>query len=206
MADFASWVVAAEPALRWASSDSSDGSLRASSSPFLDAYRGNRSQANESALESSPAAGLILTLMADRDTLEGTLSDLLAELEKLADEKTRKRRDWPATPRALSGQLRRLAPNLRQAGVGVTFGRHRRTGTPIRLERSCKQPPPPSPPSPPLPEKDLRRDGPVTVAPLNRHQPSRRNPLPHKDGDGGDGSDGEIPACSNSAADDSELL
>jgi hypothetical protein len=186
MADFASWIVASEPALRW------------QAGAFLDAYLRNRGAANELALESSPAAGLVLTLLANRGTWEGTAADLLGELEKLADDKTRKRRDWPATARALSGQLRRLAPNLRQAGVSITFGHHRRTGTPIRLEPVGKRPSPPSPPSPPLPNKDLRCDGHVTVGDERIGGPSHRNPLPYKGGDDGDDGDGVSPTQSTS--------
>jgi hypothetical protein len=196
MADFASWVVAAEPALGWPAG------------AFLDSYLGNRSAANEQALESSPAAGLLLVWMATRSAWEGTAAELLAELEKLADEKTRKRRDWPQTARALSGQLRRLAPNIRRAGVSVTFGRHRRTGTPITLERACKPPSPPSPPSPPLCGKGLGCDGRCDGGDEPVGAPSRRKSLSGLTGDDGDGGDGRLPPCSNSTEnlEDSEVL
>jgi hypothetical protein len=46
---------------------------------------------------------------------------LLAELEKVADDRTRHRKEWPGSPRKLSGDLRRLAPNLRAAGIDVDF-------------------------------------------------------------------------------------
>jgi hypothetical protein len=42
---------------------------------------------------------------------------LLARLTETAGEAVTKQRDWPRSPRALGGQLRRLAPNLRRAGV-----------------------------------------------------------------------------------------
>src|SRR5262249_9640143 len=124
MADFAAWGFAAEPALGWPSG------------AFLAAYLDNRAAANTTALDESVLAPLIVALLTGRDRWQGTASDLLAALETRTDEKTRKRRDWPATPRKLAGDLRRLAPNLRRASVSVAFdrepgGQRRRT---IRLE------------------------------------------------------------------------
>jgi hypothetical protein len=112
MADFAAWVVAAQPALGWPSES------------FLAAYLENRVVANTTVLEESVLTPLILALMADRNSWQGTAGDLLAELEARADDKIRKRKDWPATPRKLSGDLRRLAPNLRRgASLEVRFDR-----------------------------------------------------------------------------------
>jgi hypothetical protein len=62
--------------------------------------------------------------LTGRDSWQGTAKDLLAELENRADERTRKRKDWPSTPRKLSGDLRRLAPNLRRGtALEVRFDR-----------------------------------------------------------------------------------
>jgi hypothetical protein len=134
MADFAAWVVAAEPALGWASGS------------FLAAYVNNRAAANTAALDESVLAPLIVALMTDQDSWHGTARDLLAELERRTDEKTRKRRDWPATPGKLAGDLRRLAPNLRRgAGLELEFSREgKRRQRLIRLDRSCKTPSAPS--------------------------------------------------------------
>jgi hypothetical protein len=112
MADFAAWVVAVEPSLGWPSG------------AFLTSYLDNRAAANTQALDESVLVPLLLKFLDGRGNWQGTAGVLLAELESLADEKTRKRRDWPATPRKLSGDLRRLAPNLRRgAGLGVRFDR-----------------------------------------------------------------------------------
>jgi hypothetical protein len=141
MADFACWVVAAEPALPWPAG------------AFLNAYAGNRGQANALALESSIVTAPLMSLLGRTNPYEGTALELLNELEKIADEKTRKRKDWPDKPRKLSGELRRLSPNLRRVGVTVKFGKHTRKGTPIKIERAAdsagKTPSPSSPPSPP---------------------------------------------------------
>jgi hypothetical protein len=53
----------------------------------------------------------------------GTCQELGEKLKSLAGGKTDK--TWPATPRALSGVLRRLAPNFRREGIDVEF--HART-------------------------------------------------------------------------------
>jgi hypothetical protein len=102
MADFAAWVVAAESTLGW------------SSGSFLASYLDNRATANTAALDESVLVPLLLKFLDGRGNWQGTAGVLLTELESLADEKTRRRRDWPSNPRKLSRDLRRLAPNLRR--------------------------------------------------------------------------------------------
>jgi hypothetical protein len=110
MADFAVWVSAAEPALGWEKGS------------FLKAYRGNRTEANDTALDSSLIAPFILEL-ARAGRWEGTCTELLDKLASMAGEKSRQSKGWPGSPRSLSGQLRRLAPNLRRAGVDISLYR-----------------------------------------------------------------------------------
>jgi hypothetical protein len=107
MADAARWVTAAEPALGW------------EPSTFLNAYARNRAAASELALEASPLAQLLLTL----GDFRGTASDLLARLESDAPEALPKSKAWPKNASAFGGLLRRLAPNLRAAGLDVSFER-----------------------------------------------------------------------------------
>jgi hypothetical protein len=111
MADFAAWVVAAEPALGWPPGT------------FLAAYAGNRSAGATAALENSVLYPVLGALLKDRPYWQGTARQLLDDLNTKADEKIRRHRDWPASPRRLGGDMRRLAPSLRAAGVGVTFTR-----------------------------------------------------------------------------------
>ncbi len=90
---------------------------------FLAAYTANRDVTNALAVESSPLGPAVWELVNMQRQWSGMASELLAELEdRHADERTRKRRDWPKTPRGVSAALRRLAPNLRATGVAVTFG------------------------------------------------------------------------------------
>jgi hypothetical protein len=113
MADFAEWVVAAEPALGW------------KKGTFLAEYQGNREAANELALEASSVGPIIVNLMHDVPKWEGTAKELLRELEtdRRSDMKTRNRVDWPKTPKALSDALRRIAPTLRRIGYETIFRR-----------------------------------------------------------------------------------
>ncbi len=52
-------------------------------------------------------------------------SELLKALDGLADEGTTRLNGWPRTPMALSGTLKRLAPNLRAVGGEVEIGRNK---------------------------------------------------------------------------------
>ncbi len=105
MADFAKWVVAAEPALPWASGE------------FLAAYQKNRDSANVVSLEASLIYGPLIAIGL---RFEGTASELLDRLQaKLLDAK--KPQGWPANAQSLAGALRRIAPSLRRDGTEVTF-------------------------------------------------------------------------------------
>ena len=105
MADLAQWVSAASPALnmKWKT--------------FLDAYEANRAAANQTALESSPVVAALQGLIVEFDgKIEGTATELLAKLSVGQDTRAK---SWPKNPRALSGILNRLAPNLRATGMTI---------------------------------------------------------------------------------------
>jgi hypothetical protein len=105
MADFARWVVSAET------------KLGGKPGGFLIAYRNNRRRANELVLE-SPLADAVRKINLP---WKGTATELLRMLSSAVDDGVRKQRGWPSSGRILSNALRRLAPNLRQAGVLVEF-------------------------------------------------------------------------------------
>jgi hypothetical protein len=118
MADFAVWSAAAAPALGWSAEE------------FLTAYERNRSAVHEIAIEDSQVGHLILEI--GRHGFSGTATELLKQLGAAVGETAAKDRGWPKTARALSGTLRRLAPNLRALGVSVDFSRET-TGQKRRL-------------------------------------------------------------------------
>ncbi len=144
MADFAAWIVAAEPALGW------------SVGKFLETYTANRSLANRLVVDTSVLAAPILALVESEPFWLGTANELLHTLgDGYADERTRKDKNWPTTARKLTGELRRLAPNLRRLGVEVKFADeipngHTKKGNLIQLERSRKTPSQHSQPSRPV--------------------------------------------------------
>jgi hypothetical protein len=59
----------------------------------------------------------------------GTAAELLEALANIADDATKKSKNWPATPRTLGAALRRIAPNLRAVGVAVDFADQRELGS-----------------------------------------------------------------------------
>jgi hypothetical protein len=110
MADFATWIVACEPALGWPA--------RA----FLRAYERNRSEANSVSLDASIIGEPILKV-ANNGGFVGTASELSAKLDEMAEDRLKTHRGWPKNARAISGQLKRIAPNLRAKGVMVEWFR-----------------------------------------------------------------------------------
>jgi hypothetical protein len=108
MADFAVWGVAVEAALGF------DGEA------FIAAYEKNRGEANTLALESSSVSAAIMAMMSTRTTWTGTAGELLKTLFPYGGTATTEK-SWPRSPRGLRGALERLAPNLREAGIQVTF-------------------------------------------------------------------------------------
>jgi hypothetical protein len=111
MADFALW---GEAVCRGLGYDANE---------FLEAYRQNRQSATVSLLEDSRIGGAVQRFMENRQSWEGTATELLDELSVLVGEATAQSKSWPKTPHALSGYLKRLAPSLRTVGIDVQFGR-----------------------------------------------------------------------------------
>lgn len=101
--------------------------LGLSPTKFSDAYRANRDAASQVAVESS-AIGPVLLRLVRRQPFEGLVSGLLHELQMNANVHEQRHPNWPKTPRALGGELRRLNPNLTRLGITVRFQGHRREG------------------------------------------------------------------------------
>jgi putative DNA primase/helicase len=101
MADFATFVEAAAPALGWARCR------------FVDAYLGNRQTAARATVEGSTLATAVAALGEWRGTLGELLSLLRERLPSSVEE-----RDF-RSPKALGNALRRLAPALREVGMAI---------------------------------------------------------------------------------------
>ena len=111
MADFATWATAAEAGL----------GLPAGA--VMAAYQRNRADANETALASAPTAALVIALVREQGVWSGTATELLRVMEGRADDWARRGKGWPRTARAMAGALRRVAPNMRKAGIRIEFSR-----------------------------------------------------------------------------------
>lgn len=116
MADFALWATACERSI-W------------KAGTFMRAYDGNRGEAIENVIDADPVAGAVRALIAGQADWTGTASDLLTKLGDAVGETQRKSRDWPGSPRALSGRLRRAATFLRKVGIEIEFVREGRART-----------------------------------------------------------------------------
>jgi hypothetical protein len=114
MADFARWGVACERAVWKVGS-------------FLDAYNANRQDAVETVLEADIVATVLRGFVtAAQPKWKGTATKLLEVLTASAGETIAKTKEWPKTPRTVSGRLRRASTFLRKVGIKVSFDR---TGT-----------------------------------------------------------------------------
>jgi hypothetical protein len=110
MADFTLWATAAESTLGWPGGT------------VVSIVNRNQTDTSTLPLEASPIMPALRRLLKRDRTFKGTATDLLRQLGwSLNGERNRHPYDWPRTPHALSCGLHRLAPNLRAAGVQVTF-------------------------------------------------------------------------------------
>src|SRR5882672_9306378 len=93
-------------------------------------YAANRRAAIEGVIEADPVAACVRELMVRRDRWTGTASDFLRAADNLQrDEVSIRRPDWPRTPRALAGRLRRAQTSLRAVGIEIAFQREGRMGS-----------------------------------------------------------------------------
>jgi hypothetical protein len=109
MADFAIWVTACEEGLGLKPGES------------VAAYHSNRAETHDLALESSPLYEPVAKLA--KEGFSGTIAELLARLNSTNGEHLRRSVRWPKAPNALSSALRRMATNLRAAGIQLQFSR-----------------------------------------------------------------------------------
>jgi hypothetical protein len=110
MLDFAKW---AEAACR---------SMGCPPGAFENAYRQNRSNASEEAVDADAVAGAVIDLVNHSHSFLGTATELLSKLELYVSPTHRDRR-WPKDATRLSNHLRRLPPLLRPRGIEITFHR-----------------------------------------------------------------------------------
>jgi hypothetical protein len=118
MADFAQWSIACETAYQPAGT-------------FMTAYDTFREDAAGFVLEGNLVAETIRQFMANTmDQVTTTTTELYDALSAKVPEQSRKDRSrWPQSSKGLGGQLRKLAPALRNVGLDVKQpGRDAHTG------------------------------------------------------------------------------
>jgi hypothetical protein len=110
MADFAEWVVAAEPA------------LPIEEGAFMVAYTRNRAHAREDAVAGDTVASAIVDMLSDEGREHpgrwtGSMSELLEDLRAYLPNPEKPPRGFPDTHQAMTAKLRRVMPALRSLGV-----------------------------------------------------------------------------------------
>jgi hypothetical protein len=110
MADFALWATACEKVF-WPSGT------------FQSAYTENLNDAVDNVIEADPVGSAVRTLMSQSPEWTGTATELLSALGDIAGDAVQKSKTWPATPKTLSGRLRRAATFLRKTGIDIDFSR-----------------------------------------------------------------------------------
>jgi len=78
-------------------------------------------EARELALDAPPLYGPLAELA--REGFTGTVAELHARLDSMIGDGLRRSARWPKAPNILSNALRRMATNLREAGIEIEFNR-----------------------------------------------------------------------------------
>lgn len=142
----------------------------------LPRYVSQRGELQREAAEGDLLGAAIIEFMGGHESWQGTAAELLAALSPDQPPK-----GWPATARALAGQLRRLVRPLAGAGIVAAFERegHERRRV-VRLARA-----------------DGSADGTVRTEPYRPHTVRTIR----AQADGADGADGLFPTLSGGTAD-----
>ena len=114
MADFALWVTACEEALGMKPGEA------------MAACQANSAETRDLALEASPLYEPLAELA--REGFTGTVAELHARLDSMVSDAMRRSVRWPKAPNILSNALRRMATNLREAGIEIEFSRPDHSG------------------------------------------------------------------------------
>lgn len=138
MADFAQTIESAAPALGWKPQE------------FMNIYNASRQTAVDAMIDGDLIVDALKTILnhvtPNTETKEivwtGTSKELRDEIVKLTPEKDTREKQFPKTPQALVGKLRRLAPTLRGLGIFTDDPRNIRVGNKVtRLLTILYQPP-----------------------------------------------------------------
>jgi hypothetical protein len=201
MADFARWGTATEEA------------LGGSKGSFMTAYEDSQEEATMTALESWPIVSALwkfaVPYQGEEKAWVGAASELFASLNDLASDEVKRSADWPKAPNALTAQINRLSPSLREVGIHITKPTSsKKSGRKLKVFYSSPDGDRPSLPPPPSPESENTRktqdfegddlgddpgDGPkMTVPPKEKTAPHETAANGYKGDDGDDGLQGSF--------------
>jgi len=108
MADFVKWVTAAEPGLGWEPGE------------FMMAYSNNRRDVSEAAFEADAVAVAVWKFLQTKpERFEGTMTELLEEINNYVSETTRRSKYWPQSAAALGNRIERSTPLLKAKGCVI---------------------------------------------------------------------------------------
>ena len=105
---------------------------------FLGAYYNNIGLQVEAAIESSPVGTTIIKLMEDKQEWEGTATNLLNDLEPIANELkiNTSYKLWPKSANSLSRRITEVKTNLREIGITIKYDKD--TKTRVKIIKICK--------------------------------------------------------------------
>jgi hypothetical protein len=113
MADFAYWGEAVGRGLGWPEHS------------FRSAYARNRRIATDQAIEDSAVADALFSAVPSSLKWSGTIAELHRQLTATVSKEVANSSRWPKQIAKFSGELRRLAPQLRERGLSLAFSRSR---------------------------------------------------------------------------------
>lgn len=123
MADFAKWATAAGPAFGWQPGE------------FMAAYSENIGKGSTLALEEFTFEPYLRQFAERYAPWEGSATVLLDGLNKLAmGSHDRQSRSWPSSASRLSGQLKRIEPALKAAGIAIDRDKTGKRGRLLKIE------------------------------------------------------------------------
>jgi hypothetical protein len=195
MADFAKWGCAIAEALGYSQEE------------FLAAYDDSMQVRNDEVLAGHPVAAMVAVLMEGRQVWNGTASELLNELDRLAIAHRVDIRSsaWPKAAHTLTRRLNEVRPNLAAAGIAVTVDRNGR-GRNLTIRKT-----PQNSVTSVTNCADPRSSGPsADDATSGQNQETSQGASPGKpgssgQGDGNDASDAPFQPC-GTPTDDSEVF
>lgn len=136
MADLAKWLTAAEPAFGW------------EPGTFVRDFQERRTRSMRELADDVVVSTLRDMVNAHKGPLSLTASELLRRMNSWVEFQNRPR-DWPRSPNRLSGQVRALAPALRELGIEVDMGQRRASDNNRLIVLRPTHPSPPPKPSRP---------------------------------------------------------